>query len=202
MICPHCKRENSNGMGEICAYCNQNMKEDTVKCKNLVAELNEAPISTPIQERPKKKKFPKIILVLLLIIIVGLTIVTVPTVINSVSEPITQSEAEKEAALFSQAKEKAISEIKSRLRNPESIQIHNVVYKNTPPEDDYNGVIDMDCTFIMKIDYSAQNGFGGMNRTTAYAKYYEDGKISVAVDSDRYYFDYSLAFSSYSYVEK
>lgn len=51
--------------------------------------------------------------------------------------------------------------LKSNLKNPESLQIHNITYKGEEglEDDDYR-------YFNVTIEYSAQNGFGGYTRDT------------------------------------
>ena len=66
--------------------------------------------------------------------------------------PSAISKVDKEKALA-----EAESELKSRLKNPSSYQRHN--YTVTAKYDKYG-----DIEVTVRIDYSAQNGFGGMNR--------------------------------------
>lgn len=123
---------------------------------------------------------------------------------NTTNTTITKSAAQIEQEEFTQAKEKVINQLKSILKNPESLQVHDVHYKNTPPTDEFYqeyDLIDMDCKFAMAIDYSAQNGFGGMNRSTIYAIYSNDGTVSLANEEDGMSKEY-LTYCNYSYVEK
>lgn len=50
--------------------------------------------------------------------------------------------------------------LKDRLKNPESLQIHNIIIENDSYEDDSVYFC------AVEVDYSAQNGFGGYNRDT------------------------------------
>lgn len=56
------------------------------------------------------------------------------------------------------AKNAAVALLESRLKNPESLQIHSVSFEG----DTYENDLSFFCTVV--IDYSAQNGFGGYNR--------------------------------------
>lgn len=124
--------------------------------------------------------------------------------LNITSNETTKSAAQIEQENFQQAKNVVISKLKDNLKNPESLQVHDIQYKNTPPAEDSEGLIDMDCKYVMKIDYSAQNGFGGMNRETIYALYHNDGTVSLSLDADNNVsaMKYLLTYSQYTYVEK
>lgn len=50
--------------------------------------------------------------------------------------------------------------LKDRLKNPESLQIHNIITESDSYEDD------LVYFCAVEVDYSAQNGFGGYNRDT------------------------------------
>ena len=63
-----------------------------------------------------------------------------------------------------EALEKAEKELKSRLKNPSSYQRHD--YTVTAKYDS-----DGDINVTVMIDYSAQNGFGGMNRELYFAEF-------------------------------
>lgn len=58
--------------------------------------------------------------------------------------------------------------LKSNLKNPQSLQIHNIGFKDELEDDDNK-------YFYVEIEYSAQNGLGGFNRDT-YKKYVQVGK--------------------------
>lgn len=79
------------------------------------------------------------------------------------------------------AMQKVDKEIKNQLKNPESLQIHNITknysYINENGKIQFVSTQDnlkialekspkQEYTIYYKIDYSAQNGFGGMNRST------------------------------------
>lgn len=120
------------------------------------------------------------------------------------SAPITKSAAQIEQEEFNLAKEKTLDKLRDMLKNPNSLQVNNVYYKNTMPsrekleESGLTEYIDKKIKFIMRIDYSAQNGFGGMNRSEIYAACYEDGSVKLEEDYTRLAYLYALA----SYVEK
>ena len=73
--------------------------------------------------------------------------------------------------------------LQNNLKNPRSLQIHSADVTLAGIDDDYNQI------YIVTIDYSAQNGFGGMNRDTYTIKlvykfrenefYYGNVKINV-----------------------
>lgn len=52
------------------------------------------------------------------------------------------------------------ADLKDRLKNPESLQIHSAILEEDPYEDD------LVYFCMVAVDYSAQNGFGGYNRDT------------------------------------
>lgn len=124
---------------------------------------------------------------------------------NEPITPTTKSAAEIEQENYEIAKNIVIEKIKKRLKNPESLQIHSINYKNTPPsEEEANNLpskVDMNCKYVFLIDCSAQNGFGGMNRSEIIAKYYEDGSVLVAFEEDYEYLRYSFTYQIYRYVE-
>lgn len=77
--------------------------------------------------------------------------------------------------VFSDIESKAIKTIeafKSILKNPDSLQIHSI-YANK------RLVGDVDYTF--KIDYSAQNSFGGMQRKTIYVDIDNNGNVDTVL---------------------
>ncbi len=70
---------------------------------------------------------------------------------------VQENEVDYEEIAFSSMEEM----LKARLRNPESLQIHDIRLDG----DEYDGEQDYYCTVL--VDYSAQNGFGGYNREEA-----------------------------------
>lgn len=75
-----------------------------------------------------------------------------------------------------------LSGLRSRLRNPDSLQVHGVNYVDTYTGGSYYTsefptLIETDFKYIFKIDYSGQNGFGGMNRETIHVCVYNDGSV-------------------------
>ena len=219
MVCPHCKKENFNENAVVCAYCKQNM-HTTVTNEVATSSVEPtqtqvvAPVATPlvepIQEESKVKKVIRAIgIVILSLMIVGLAIVIVPMVTeiglnsNTPTETTTKSAAQIEREEFQDAKNRAIEQIKSSLRDPGSMEVHDVYWKNTPPSEPSSEYVDMDCKFVIQIDFSARNGFGGMNRATAYALCYDSGYVKVSYDGEGMtYLSYQLTYLAYSYIEK
>ncbi|MBR5321214.1 MAG: hypothetical protein IKU41_05185, partial [Clostridia bacterium] len=172
------------------------------------------PLVEPVQEESKvKKAFKAIGIIILSLMIVGLAIVIVPMVTSMVAENVinnntptettTKSAAQIEREEFQDAKNRAIEQIKSSLRDPGSMEVHDVYWKNTPPSESSSEYVDMDCKFVIKIDFSARNGFGGMNRATAYALCYDSGYVKVSYDGEGMtYLSYQLTYLAYSYIEK
>ena len=118
-------------------------------------------------------------------------------------EPTTKSAAQIEEENMQTAKNAAIALLRNNLKNPQSLQVNNIQCKNTPPTGEIaeSDVVDMDCKYIFMIDYSAQNGFGGTNRSNAIVKYYHDGNVYIAFDSDNSYSRFYNTYLLYSYVD-
>ncbi len=118
-------------------------------------------------------------------------------------EPTTKSAAQIEAENIENAKNAAIALLRNNLKNPQSLQVNSIQCKNTPPTGEMaeGGVVDMDCKYIFMIDYSAQNGFGGTNRSNAIVKYYHDGNVYIAFDGDNSYSRFYGTYLCYSYVD-
>ena len=219
MVCPHCKKENFNEKAVVCAYCKQNMYT-TVPNEVVTSPVEPtetqtvAPIAIssaePIQEDSKVKKvFKAIGIIILSLVIVGLAIVIVPMVTeiglnsNTPTETTTKSAAQIEKEEFDKAYSKVQQYIKSSLRDPESLQIHGCNWKNTPLDEAPSEYSDMSCKFVMEIDMSARNGFGGLNRVKAYALCYDDGSVRVSYDEGSTTHNiYKITYYSYKYVEK
>lgn len=219
MVCPHCKKENFNEKAIVCAYCKQNMHTpvtNEVATSSVEPTQTQvvAPVATPLvepmQEESKvKKAFKAIGIIILSLMIVGLAIVIVPMVARNVTnsntptETTTKSAAEIEQEEFDKVYYKVQQYIKSSLRDPESLQIHGCSWKNTPLDEAPSEYSDMSCKFVMEIDMSARNGFGGMNRVKAYALCYDDGSFKVSYDEGSTTHNiYKITYYSYKYVEK
>mgnify|MGYP002610040825 CR=1 FL=1 len=91
---------------------------------------------------------------------------------------------EEEAAI------KVVETLKSVLKNPDSMQIHSMTYCTGEYSKDmidyalenfnliYQNIEDyLDFDYLFKIDFSAENGFGGTNRETYYISY-KSGYVS------------------------
>ncbi len=92
---------------------------------------------------------------------------------------------------FSEDEQKAITVISDyigRLKNPESLQLHNVEIQDWST-DAY------DCT--VKFDCSAQNGFGGMTRKTYYINVKNDGSL----DTSAYLLDELNSLSALGWLD-
>ena len=86
----------------------------------------------------------------------------------------------------------ALAELRNTMKNPDSFQVHSVEYVDTFTGDErMAGAVPTDFTYIFKIDYSAQNGFGGMNRKTIYVTYYNENDFAQDVKNS----DMSYLFS-------
>ena len=88
---------------------------------------------------------------------------------------------------------KVIEALHSVLKNPDSMQIHSISYCSESVMESVNTMFSsypdyygtrygniksyIDCTYLFKINISAQNGFGGMNRETYYISY-QSGFVS------------------------
>lgn len=70
-----------------------------------------------------------------------------------------------------------LSDLRSRLKNPGSLQVHGVNYVDTYTGDSEYPKVITDFKYIFKIDYSGQNGFGGMNRKTIYVCFYSEESV-------------------------
>ena len=73
-------------------------------------------------------------------------------------------------------------ELDSRLKNPQSLQIHSKTYAAYKYKETSTPKIEYIC---IEIDYSAQNGFGGYNRDVYSKTYYttSDGKLMESYSS-------------------
>lgn len=98
--------------------------------------------------------------------------------------PENELKPEEEAAI------KVVETLKSVLKNPDSMQIHSMTYCTGEYSKDmidyalenfnliYQNIEDyLDFDYLFKIDFSAENGFGGTNRETYYISY-KSGYVS------------------------
>ena len=67
-----------------------------------------------------------------------------------------------------------LTEIQGRLKNPDSFKVKNVSYIDSK---DYTLKDNPDFKYIFKVDYTGENGFGGVSEGLCYAKYTENGEI-------------------------
>lgn len=92
---------------------------------------------------------------------------------NGDSEPIVPSLSEVESSA-----QTVLISLRNSLKNPSSLQVHSVEYVDTfTGSEELASVLPDDFTYIFKIDYSGENGFGGMNRKTIYVYYYNDDRF-------------------------
>lgn len=104
------------------------------------------------------------------------------------SEPEETQETTQKITLYPQeeAAIEVVETIKNQLKNPESIQIHSIYYSTMEWDKKVIQTIKtmdegellyrkieryLDYDFAFEVDLSAENGFGGMNRTTYYMCY-------------------------------
>lgn len=88
------------------------------------------------------KKIVMIVGIVLIILVVGIVIINN----TKLKEP------EEKSVI-------AVKELKTALKNPESLQVHEIRYQDKTK--------DGKTSVSIYIDYSAQNGFGGLNRNVA-----------------------------------
>lgn len=116
-----------------------------------------------------------------------ITTATTSTITNTTKKLL---EPEEEAAIV------AVKALKSVLKNPDSLQIHSISYSddNSRVQSLDSQVVDvlysgiksyLDFTYMFEIDYSAQNGFGGMNRDTIYLCYKSNYVSATQLDEDK-----------------
>lgn len=105
--------------------------------------------------------------------------------------PENELKPEEEAAI------KVVETLKSVLKNPDSMQIHSISYCDCEIKQEYiDWILEdssvlyqniesyLNCTYLFKIDLSAQNGFGGMNRETYYLSYQSGFVSTLQLDED------------------
>lgn len=203
--CPECGKEISDTC-ESCIHCGYKLSN------------NEGSKG----KQANKKKIPIIAIILVIVIIIGIGIASI-LIINSIREN-NRIEQEKQEQLLEQAEKEAkkltyeeeicyyaIGYLKSILINPESLQINEVQISPSAlvyyEEKDSNGHYS---EYIIYLDYSAQNGFGGSNREEYYipmngnlvskdisleqvqlqCKYMEHRSISVDINKIKYALDH------------
>lgn len=169
--CPECGKEISDTC-ESCIHCGYKLSND----------------SDPKVKQSGKKKISIIAILLIVIVIIGIIIASI-LIVNSVQEK-NRIEQEKQEQILAQEEEEkqkqaeieahkltyeetvcyyAIEYFKTILKNPDSLQIHDVKIGPTISaevnEQDLNGHY---IEYIVILDYSAQNGFGGIDRNKYY----------------------------------
>lgn len=174
--CPECGKEISDTC-ESCIHCGYKLSND----------------SDPKVKQSGKKKISIIAILLIVIAIIGVIITSI-LIVNSVQEK-NRIEQEKQEQILAQEEEEklkqaeieahkltyeetvcyyAIEYFKTTLKNPNSLQIHDIQISPSLLTDDlYDEEKDKDpnrrySEYAIYLDYSAQNGFGGSNRETYY----------------------------------
>lgn len=70
------------------------------------------------------------------------------------------------------AAQTVLAALRNTMKNPDSFQVHSVNYGTFLSR------------YIFQIDYSAQNGFGGMNRKIKYVEYTSENNFSQYSDDE------------------
>lgn len=167
--CPECGKEISDTC-ESCIHCGYKLSNNS---DSKVKQTN-------------KKKISIIAILLIVIAIIGIIIASI-LIVNSVQEK-NRIEQEKQEQILAQEEEEklkqaeieahkltyeetvcyyAIEYFKTILKDPDSLQINEVKIARTvfgDPEDSEGHYSE----YVVILDYSAQNGFGGTNRETYY----------------------------------
>ena len=93
-----------------------------------------------------------------------------------------------------------LTEIQGRLKNPDSFKVKNVSYIDSK---DYTLKDNPDFKYIFKVDYTGENGFGGVSEGLCYAKYTENGEIKYydSEDSSDYDGEAAVAVIAYKTTE-
>lgn len=82
------------------------------------------------------------------------------------------------------AAQTVLTALRNTLKNPDSFQVHSVNYVDTyTGNPEYATVFPTSFTYVFQIDYSAQNGFGGMNRKTMYVLYNNENDFKQDVEN-------------------
>lgn len=199
--CPECGKEISDTC-ESCIHCGYKLSNDSDSKDSKNNQSN-------------KKKTSMIVILLIIVAIIGIGIVSI-LVVNSIREnnrieqekqeqisiqeaEESQKQAEIEAKKLTYEEEVcyyAIEYLKSILKNPESLQVHDIKVSISLHADD---ITDFDKSpndhysqYAVCVDYSGQNGFGGTHRETYYI--IMDGFVV----SDETYQDQSIVMIYYS----
>lgn len=162
--CPECGKEISDTC-ESCIHCGYKLTNNSNNTDSKDKKAN-------------KKKVPIIAILLIIVIIIGIGIASI-LIINSIREN-NRIEREKQEQLLEQEEKEAkkltyeeeicyyaIQYFKTILRDPNSLQINDIKIARTifgDPKDSEGHYSE----YIVILDYSAQNGFGGTNRETYY----------------------------------
>lgn len=161
--CPECGKEISDTC-DACIHCGYKLSNN----------------ASSKDKKTNKKKVPIIAILLVIVIIIGISIASI-LIINSIREN-NRIEQEKQEQLLEQEEKEAkkltyeeeicyyaIQYFKTILKNPNSLQIHKI--EISPDWEIVSEGLDSNghySQYIVWVEYSAQNGFGGDNRKGYY----------------------------------
>ena len=93
-----------------------------------------------------------------------------------------------------------LTEIQGKLKSPDSFKVKNVSYIDSK---DYTLKDNPDFKYIFTVDYTGENGFGGVSEGLCYAKYTENGEIKYydSEDSSDYDGEAAVAVIAYKTTE-
>ena len=153
MFCKNCGKGIADN-SSFCPHCGTS----TVQDMPHAARILDTPTDPQIPE--KREKIKKKILAAVIIIITALLIVGL---IGGylILQNVSLSPEEKYCV-------EAVQQLRSNLKNPESLQIHEIKYYDGELDDAiitaWNVIFTETPDRVVFIDYSAQNGLGGLNR--------------------------------------
>lgn len=208
--CPECGKEISDTC-ESCIHCGYKLSNN----------------ASSKDKKANKKKVSIIAILLVIVIIIGISIASI-LIINSIRENnrieqekqeqlqeqlLAQEEAERQRQAEIEAKKLtyeeemcyyAIQYFKTILRDPDSLQINKVkispsfivYYDDKDSEGHYS-------EYIVYLDYSAQNGFGGSNREDYYIPI-KGKKVTenISLQQEQLQNDYIDRYSIYVKIDK
>ena len=154
------ENENNNVQTEQKEKLNANM----CFCSTCGASIAKSAKSCPSCGARTKKPIYKNVFFWIVIVIALVITISIISSMNIISSELTktiESEQEETTAIslsdFELCAEYAVAKLRTNLKNPGSLMVHSLY-----------GVEAEDNTYYFCIDYSAENGFGGMNRDKFY----------------------------------
>ena len=143
-----------------------------VKCKECGNEISDTIKKCPHCGYKEKKPLNKKMFIIIGAITTLLFLLSGILIFTTIGKPLTENE--KFAV-------ECIKDYKAKLKNPESLQVHDIRIKQ---DDDKNDEKDRDIV-VFYIDTSGQNGFGGNTRDVIrYVYHDEDGRAVYTGSSD------------------